>query len=85
MSALRGVNTERLEQVLIGAPQCRNRYMNRAASGALVGVDVVLFVVEAGNWTDGDSHVLGRLATAEAPIVVAANKIDRISDVRPGA
>ncbi len=63
-----------------GGGRALNRYMNRAASGALVGVDVVLFVVEAGNWTDGDSHVLGRLADAEAPIVVAANKIDRISD-----
>ncbi len=63
-----------------GGGRALNRYMNRAASGALVGVDVVLFVVEAGNWTDGDGHVLGRLADAEAPIVVAANKIDRISD-----
>jgi GTP-binding protein Era len=63
-----------------GGGRALNRYMNRAARGALVGVDVVLFVVEAGNWTDGDSHVLGRLANAEAPIVVAANKIDRISD-----
>ncbi len=63
-----------------GGGRALNRYMNRAASGALVGVDVVLFVVEAGNWTDGDRHVLERLADAEAPIVVAANKIDRISD-----
>jgi GTPase len=63
-----------------GGGRALNRYMNRAASGALVGVDVVLFVVEAGNWSDGDGHVLGRLTDAEAPIVVAANKIDRISD-----
>ena len=50
-----------------GAGRALNRYMNRAASGALVGVDVVLFLVAAGKWTDGDNHVLERLADAEAP------------------
>jgi GTP-binding protein Era len=54
--------------------------MNRAASTALVGVDLILFLVEAGRWTDGDSHVLGRLAEAQAPVVVAVNKVDRITD-----
>jgi GTP-binding protein Era len=63
-----------------GAGRALNRYMNRAATGALVGVDVVLFLVEAGKWTDGDSHVLERLADAEAPIIVAVNKVDRIPD-----
>ncbi len=63
-----------------GTGRALNRYMNRAASGALVGVDVILFLVEARKWTDGDRHVLGRLADAEAPIIVAINKIDRISD-----
>ena len=57
-----------------------NRYMNRAATGALVGVDVILFVVESGKWTDDDEHVLSRLAGAEAPIIAVVNKIDRISD-----
>jgi GTP-binding protein Era len=63
-----------------GAGRALNRYMNRAASGALVGVDLVLFLVEAGNWTEGDSHVLERLADVEAPIIVAVNKVDRLSD-----
>jgi GTP-binding protein Era len=63
-----------------GSGRALNRYMNRAASTALVGVDLILFLVEAGKWTDGDSHVLERLAEAEAPIVVAVNKVDRIND-----
>jgi len=63
-----------------GAGRALNRYMNRAASGALVGVDLILFLMEAGKWTDGDSHVLGRLADVEAPIVAAVNKIDRLPD-----
>jgi GTP-binding protein Era len=63
-----------------GAGRALNRYMNRAASGALVGVDVIVFLVEPGRWTDDDDHVLGRLADAEAPIVVAVNKVDKIAD-----
>jgi len=63
-----------------GAGRALNRYMNRAASGALVGVDVIVFVVEANHWDDGDSHVLDQLASAEAPVVVAVNKADRVSD-----
>ena len=63
-----------------GAGRALNRYMNRAASGALVGVDVIVFVIEANRWDDGDSHVLQRLAGAEAPVVVAVNKADRVID-----
>jgi GTP-binding protein Era len=37
-----------------GSGRALNRYMNRAASTALVGVDLILFLVEAGKWTDGD-------------------------------
>ena len=63
-----------------GARGALNRYMNRTASGALVGVDLILFLVEAGRWTDGDSHVLERLAHAQAPIIVAVNKVDKTPD-----
>ena len=63
-----------------GAGRALNRYMNRAASGALVGVDLILFLTEAGRWTDGDDHVLARLADADAPIVVAVNKVDKVAD-----
>jgi len=63
-----------------GAARALNRYMNRAASSALVGVDLILFVLEAGRWTDDDNHVLGRLAGAQAPIVAAVNKVDKIAD-----
>lgn len=62
-----------------GGGRALNRYMNRAASGALTGVDIILFLVEAGKWSDGDNHVLERLTSAEAPVVVAVNKIDRLS------
>jgi len=65
-----------------GSGRALNRYMNRAATGALVGVDVILFLLEAGRWNDGDAHVLERLADADAPIIAALNKIDRIADMQ---
>jgi GTP-binding protein Era len=63
-----------------GSTRALNRYMNRAASGALVGVDVIMFVVEATGWTDGDSHVLDKLSDAGAPVILVANKVDKIAD-----
>jgi GTP-binding protein Era len=85
---LLGIKSSRAAQIIYvdtpglhsGARGALNRYMNRAASGALVGVDLILFLVEAGRWTDGDSHVLERLAQAQAPIIVAVNKIDKTPD-----
>ncbi|MBS0213225.1 MAG: GTPase Era [Proteobacteria bacterium] len=57
-----------------------NRYMNRAARGALAGVDAALLVVEAGRWMDEDDLALAALAAAKVPTVLAINKIDRIKD-----
>lgn len=62
------------------AGRALNRYMNRAATAALTGVDVILFVVEAERWTEGDEHVLDRLAHARAPVILVVNKIDKVSD-----
>ncbi len=56
------------------------RYMNRAATGALDDGDVVVFMIEAGRWTEGDERVLRRLREAPAPIIVGINKVDRVAD-----
>jgi len=57
-----------------------NRYMNRAASSVLNDVDIVLFVVQAMQWTDEDEAVLTRLQSVDAPVLLVINKIDRVSD-----
>jgi GTP-binding protein Era len=57
-----------------------NRYMNRAASSVLNDVDIVLFVVQAMQWTDEDEAVLTRLQGVEAPVLLVINKIDKVSD-----
>ena len=57
-----------------------NRYMNRAALGALDGSDVVVFVIEAARWQEGDEGVLRRVRGTRSPLILAINKVDRIAD-----
>lgn len=57
-----------------------HRWMNRAARGALEGVDAGLLVVEAGRWDDEDTLAYQTLAEAGVPVVLAVNQIDRIRD-----
>lgn len=62
------------------AARALNRYMNEAAAGALQDVDLAVFVVEAGRWTDEDEAVLARLQAQAAPVGLVVNKIDRLED-----
>lgn len=55
-----------------------NRVLNETAAASLSGVDVVLFVVEAGQWRDADEKVLQRVAKGNTPVALLANKIDRL-------
>ena len=57
-----------------------NRYMNRAAKSVLDDVDLVLFVVQALQWTGEDEVVLDRLREVKAPVLLVVNKIDKLSD-----
>lgn len=57
-----------------------NRYMNKSARRALSDVDLVLFMVDKGSWTEDDEMVLSLVKEAPAKVVVAINKIDEISD-----
>lgn len=59
-----------------------NRYLNRAAISSLVGVDVVVWVVEALKWTKEDEHVLTILRDhlPNIPVILAINKVDQLAD-----
>ena len=61
-----------------GRRRALNRHMNRVASRALIGVDLVVMVVEASGWTPDDDHILERIGAEAAPVVLALNKIDRV-------
>lgn len=55
-----------------------NRYLNRTATSTLGGVDLVVFVVDAGCWTEEDSLVLERVRESRLPCLLVINKIDTI-------
>lgn len=57
-----------------------HRMMNRAARGALEGVDAAVLVVEAGRWDDEDGLAFDALRDAGVPVVLAVNQVDRIRD-----
>ncbi|MGH8033499.1 MAG: GTPase Era [Luteimonas sp.] len=57
-----------------------SRMMNRAARGAVEGVDVALLVVEAGRWDDDDALAYAALREAGVPVVLAVNQIDKLRD-----
>lgn len=61
-----------------GARRAINRYMNRAAVGALEGVQAAVWVVEATRWRDEDERVLAALERFQGPVFLALNKVDRI-------
>jgi len=57
-----------------------NRYLNRAALSSMVGVDVIVWLVEALQWTEEDTFVLNTLAEISTPVILCVNKIDKIPD-----
>lgn len=83
-----GIKTEQgVQTVYVDTPgmhkvqkKAINRYMNRAASSALGDVDAIIFVVDRLAWTEEDQLVLGKIATARCPVILAVNKVDRIQN-----
>lgn len=57
-----------------------NRYMNRAARGALVDVQLVALVIEAGQWREEDERAFAAVRDSGLPRVLVINKVDRIKD-----
>lgn len=57
-----------------------NRLMNRAASSSIGDVELVIFVVEGTHWTPDDEMVVNKLRDIKAPVLLAINKIDNVTD-----
>ena len=64
----------------VSAERELNRYMNRVAIAALHEVDVILWLVSAGEFDGDDQKVLGLLKKVNVPVVLAINKVDLIKD-----
>ena len=61
-------------------PRAMNRYMNRAARGAVSDVDAAVLMIEAGRWTEDDSLAYSALAGSGVPCVLVINKVDKFPD-----
>ena len=62
-----------------------NKSLNKAVTGAVADVHVVLFVVEAGHFSLADAKVLS-LLPADVPVLLIANKLDNVhrrSEIAP--
>jgi GTPase len=83
-----GVNTDGNHQIIyIDTPgmqespkNAMNRYMNKEATNALAGIDILIYVVEALKWTALDEHILNLIKDKTAPIILVINKIDKVKD-----
>lgn len=56
-----------------------NDRLNLNVTEAIAGVDVVLFVVEAGRFTEADREVLAQIPPT-MPVVLVVNKLDKVKD-----
>ncbi|MDH5434305.1 MAG: GTPase Era [Gammaproteobacteria bacterium] len=61
-------------------PRAINRLMNRAASSSINEVDLVVFLIEAGKWTEDDELTLEKIKIAAKPTIIFVNKADTIKD-----
>jgi len=62
------------------ASSALNRVLNRAARGALEGVDAAALVVEAGRWDEEDALAYDTLRASGLPVVLVVNQVDRVAD-----
>ncbi len=57
-----------------------NKYMNRAATSVLNDVDIILFVIQAKNWTEEDQAIIDKFKTVSCPVIMVINKTDKLEN-----
>jgi GTP-binding protein Era len=55
-----------------------NRILNQTAESVLPDVDVIVFVVQAGSWTEEDEKVLKGIKRSGRPTILVLNKMDKL-------
>ena len=64
----------------LGQSKAINQAMNKAASSALNGVDLILFLCDRAKWTEEDEFVMSLIAQQSCPAALVVNKVDLIQD-----
>ena len=80
-----GIKTKNENQIIFvdtpgfhtGQKRALNRYMNKVASNAMRGVDIVLYVVDSLKWGEDDQSRMQSVSEETVPILVI-NKIDKL-------
>ena len=62
-----------------GHKRALNKFMNKTALSSIEGVDIVLFVVDALNFSLTDEHLLNRVPTKDNQVMLVINKIDKVA------
>ena len=57
-----------------------NKYMNRAATSIINDVDIILFVVQAKQWTEEDDAIVEKIKHVDCPVVLVVNKMDKLEN-----
>jgi GTP-binding protein Era len=57
-----------------------NRYLNRTADTTLLGVDVIVWLIDGLSWHEYDEVIFKKLEQAGLPVILAANKVDKVVD-----
>lgn len=82
-----GIRTEDDAQlILVDTPglhraegKVMNRMVNRTARNSLVGVDVLILMITADGWKEEDDLPFQLAISQKVPVVLAVNKVDRLS------
>lgn len=57
-----------------------NRYLNKTADISLLGVDLVVWLIDALAWHEYDDIIIEKLKQTGIPVILAVNKIDKIKN-----
>ena len=84
---LLGIKTEGSNQIIYvdtpgfhqGHKRALNKFMNKTALSSIEGVDIVLFVVDALNFSPTDENLLSQVSTKDNQVILVINKIDKVA------
>ena len=82
-----GIRTDNENQIIFvdtpgfhsGQKRALNRYMNKVASNAMRGVDIVRYVLDKLNWSEDDLSRVQSISK-ETSIILIINKVDKLED-----
>lgn len=57
-----------------------NRYLNKTADTTLLGVDIIVWLIDGLSWHEYDEVIFNKLEKAGLPVILAANKVDKVKD-----